>query len=162
MEINKVLFTDSVNLNSIGTSTNTEKAALQTAQSSYAEEVDESSQLIQKESTQASRKNECGLTQTDQEHFEQDITNSKGTTYLVIGNIPACGNCVKLENAINERLDEFEEQAQIYSIQWKDKTQNNSVFCKHILDELNTNQSSFPIVVKFVDGKPTEVVTEGK
>ena len=105
------------------------------------------------------KKNKYGVNQTDASNFDNDVTKSKGTVYVVMGNIPGCGRCVSLEKELQKKLSDVEAKAQVFNMQWND----NSDKCRDIYHSVAKNKGSigFPVVVKFVDGKPVELISEG-
>ncbi|MCR4881312.1 MAG: thioredoxin family protein [bacterium] len=108
--------------------------------------------------------NEYGFYQTDSRTYEQDITNTKGTVYLVMGNLPGCGHCARLEKLLQERKSEVEANANIFNIQWRTSEYDNNALCWSILEQIDAKRSfggGFPVVVKFVDGKPVEMISQG-
>ncbi len=104
-------------------------------------------------------KNKYGINQTDVANFANDIENTKGTVYVVMGNIPGCGRCVSLEKKLQEKLADIEAKAQVFNMQWND----NAEKCREIYHSVAKNKGGigFPVVVKFVDGKPVELISEG-
>jgi thioredoxin-like negative regulator of GroEL len=162
MEIGKISLTDSVLLKNISFAFNSaEKIESQSMSLSLSEEVDESSELFQKESVQDNKTNEYGIKQTDTENFEQDVINSTGTVYVVIGNLPECSTCRHFEDVLANRKDEVEAKAQVFNIQRND----NRSLCTDIMKQCNSvsgyQPCSFPIVVKYVDGQLKEVISDG-
>ena len=109
--------------------------------------------------SKAGAKNSYGVNETDTANFANDVENSKGTVYVVMGNLPGCGRCVNLENQIKERLGELEAKAQVFNMQWND----NNDKCWDLYHQISKNTGSvgFPVVLKFVDGKLTELISEG-
>ena len=108
--------------------------------------------------------NEYGFYQTDSRTFEQDITKTKGTVYLVMGNLPGCGHCARLEKLLQERKDEVEANANIFNIQWRTSVYDNNSLCWNILEQIDAKRKfsgGFPVVVKFVDGQPVEMISQG-
>lgn len=104
-------------------------------------------------------KNKYGVNETNAKNFAKDVENSTGTVYVVMGNLPGCGRCVSLEKKITEKLSEIEEKAQVFNMQWND----NAEKCRDIYHSVSNNNGGigFPVVVKFVDGKPVELISEG-
>nr|MCR4880882.1 hypothetical protein [bacterium] len=104
-------------------------------------------------------KNKYGVNETNAANFANDVENTKGTVYVVMGNLPGCGRCVSLENKLKEKLAEVEAKAQVFNMQWND----NANKCREIYNSVAKSNGSigFPVVVKFVDGKPVELISEG-
>ena len=95
-------------------------------------------------------KDKYGINTTDTANFENDVKNSKGTTYVIMGNIPGCGYCTSLASAMSKQLAELEKVANIYNMQWND----NNDLCWDIVKQGGiTGSVGFPQIAKFVDGK---------
>ena len=90
--------------------------------------------------------------------IDTNITNSQGVVYLVMGNPPQCGRCVNLDNAIRGRQSELEAKAKVYSM---NSSANNSKFWELCSKFTNKSSVGLPIVIKFVNGQPVEMVSEG-
>ena len=172
MEINKINFEsfktnditksfEDLDVNGDGKITNadlkaTENSAIKSQIKAMLNAVDEEPALEKS----SAAKNKYGVNETNAANFENDITKSKGTVYLVMGNLPGCGRCVSLENKIKEKLGEIEAKAQVFNMQWND----NSNFCWDLYKKVagkNVGSVGFPVVLKFVDGELKELISQG-
>ena len=120
MEINKINFEsfktnditksfEDLDVNGDGKITNadlkaTENSAIKSQIKAMLNAVDEEPALEKS----SAAKNKYGVNETNKANFANDITKSKGTVYLVMGNLPGCGRCVSLENKIKAKLGEIE------------------------------------------------------
>ena len=97
---------------------------------------------------------------TDSSHFKNDVTNSKGTVYLIMGNLPGCGRCTSLDKEIAKNLSKLQAKAKLYNINWN----ANNNLCWNLYKKLAGKDAGgvgFPVVLKFVDGKLKEIISEG-
>ena len=100
---------------------------------------------------------EC-VNETSTANFDNDVTNTKGTVYVVMGNPPQCGRCVGLDNAIRSRLTEIESKAKVVSL---NSSENNNKFWEIVGKFSKETSIGLPVVVKYVDGQPVELVSKG-
>jgi len=127
------------------------------------ENVDDEAEIVNVAKTGSSKsaektsasKNSYGLLQTDSSSFEEDVTNSKGTVYVIMGNLSGCGYCTRLANEMASRIDELNSVATCYNIEWN----SNSSLCRSIYQQGGGGSSAtFPQIAKFVDGKFVELL----
>ena len=88
---------------------------------------------------------------TDAANYENDVLNSTGVTYVVMGNIDECSYCEQVNNDINRFKDQISAVANLYNMSWKDNTN----LCREITYNLGGVKppAGFPQIAKFVDGK---------
>ena len=92
-----------------------------------------------------------GMNSTNEENFENDVLNSKGVTYVVMGNLGSCSYCNELEEALVNFKDELNGVAKIYNMGWS----SNAELCRDICYNQGyvKEPASFPQIAKFIDGK---------
>ncbi|MBO5948422.1 hypothetical protein J6Q66_06265 [bacterium] len=91
-----------------------------------------------------------GMASTNEENFENDVLNSKGVTFVVMGNLGTCSYCNELERALVNFKDELGNVAKIYNMGWD----SNREFCRAICKQDGIQGSiGFPKIAKFIDGK---------
>ena len=103
---------------------------------------------------------ENGITAVNDANFDDLVTNSTGTVYVVMGNPSRCGRCVSLDNEINGRLDELTAKAKVFSLNCDECDAKFWEVYKAVTGN-SSGSVGLPVVVKFVDGKPVELVSEG-
>lgn len=92
-----------------------------------------------------------GMNSTNEENFENDVLNSKGVTFVVMGNLGSCSHCNELERALVNFKDELDGVAKIYNMGWT----SNTELCRDICYNQGyvKKPAGFPQIAKFVDGK---------
>ncbi len=99
-------------------------------------------------------KNKYGLTEIDSSNVKDEILNSKGTVYVVIGAIGRCGRCRTYEKNVQSKFDEISKHANVVSLD----CDTQSAVRKQIMGDFKISGSTLPFIIKFVDGKPVEQI----
>ena len=128
--------------------------------------VDEENSIIQKEnavskesSNTSARQvsNRTGLPLTDTFTFENDVTNSKGTVYIYIGNQYRIGGSFKsCEEVASNNLSEIQKYANVYHLDVTNEDLVNKLCQQYgFSNSFNVNK-----ILKFVDGKFVEEISQ--
>ncbi len=166
MEINKITF-EQMNLSQVSQAfedldvnndgviseadkSSTKDATIKAAITTALNAADDDPELVGTPKKTGGAKDSYGINTTNAANFDNDVKNSKGTTYVIMGNIPGCGFCTSLASAMSQQLDALEGVANVYNMQWND----NNDLCWEIVKQGGiTGSVGFPQIAKFVDGK---------
>jgi len=172
MEINKITFENMENLgisqsfedldvNNDGVINEKDKSVatnstVKNAINTLLNNVDDEAELVNEPKTGAG-KTANGVTDISASEFDETVKNSKGTVYVVMGNLGGCGWCTRLDKALGQNLAEIEKVANVYNMDWN----ANNDLCWEIYRQgaADASSASFPQVAKFVDGKFVELLS---
>ncbi|MCR4881129.1 MAG: hypothetical protein K6A44_04165 [bacterium] len=107
------------------------------------------------------KKDKDGIAQTSAATFNDDVKNSKGTTYVMITSASGCQYCNILHNRMKDVLSQVQDKFGFYELATNEGADRD--LCWQIYRDMGggdgTKAMNLPQIAKFVDGKFVELLS---